>query len=274
MSGEDLPDTELFKPSDLSKTYAMNFETDTLEEREAKHQKLAFAVKYDEMVRGLFRKMDSDSLTLAHATVGILGELGELLDTLKKTWAYGKPLDRNNIIEELGDIAFYLHAYEQTIFRVSSGVVKSLAEHYEDLARPVQLTLDLPELFAVMKALNAVNKATFNSYEMMRLCLAATRAASTLDVCSGNAADPSFASKTMALQVYADPADVNRETHNVKAKKAYLTLVTSLSYLMLALEVEPKTIYEANMAKLSKRYPSGAFSEADAIARADKEPSQ
>jgi len=42
-----------------------------------------------------------------HAAIGISGEAGEILDTVKKSLIYGKVLDRNNIIEELGDLEWY-----------------------------------------------------------------------------------------------------------------------------------------------------------------------
>lgn len=40
--------------------------------------------------------------------LGVAGEVGELVDVLKKHVMYGKPLDREHVIEELGDIEFYL----------------------------------------------------------------------------------------------------------------------------------------------------------------------
>lgn len=43
-----------------------------------------------------------------HMAVGISGEAGELLDAVKKSAIYGKPLDRANVIEELGDLEFYM----------------------------------------------------------------------------------------------------------------------------------------------------------------------
>jgi NTP pyrophosphatase (non-canonical NTP hydrolase) len=45
---------------------------------------------------------------LMHAAVGVAGEAGEILDAVKKVWVYNKPLDRENLVEELGDIEFYL----------------------------------------------------------------------------------------------------------------------------------------------------------------------
>lgn len=45
-----------------------------------------------------------------HAAIGAAGEAGELLDAVKKAWVYGKPLDTQNIYEELGDMLFYIQA--------------------------------------------------------------------------------------------------------------------------------------------------------------------
>jgi len=45
---------------------------------------------------------------LLHAAVGLAGESGELLDTVKKTVFYGKPLDKVNIKEEIGDAMWYM----------------------------------------------------------------------------------------------------------------------------------------------------------------------
>ena len=45
---------------------------------------------------------------LLHMAVGVCGEAGELIDAIKKHVVYGKPLDFENVIEEIGDIEFYL----------------------------------------------------------------------------------------------------------------------------------------------------------------------
>ena len=43
-----------------------------------------------------------------HAAIGISGEAGELIDAVKKSAMYGKPLDVENVKEELGDICWYM----------------------------------------------------------------------------------------------------------------------------------------------------------------------
>ena len=48
-----------------------------------------------------------------HMAVGIAGESGELLDAVKKAAIYCKPIDRDNVIEELGDLEFYMEGLRQ-----------------------------------------------------------------------------------------------------------------------------------------------------------------
>lgn len=52
---------------------------------------------------------------LIHASMGISGEAGELLDAIKKHVIYDKELDVANVIEELGDLEFYMEQIRQRI---------------------------------------------------------------------------------------------------------------------------------------------------------------
>lgn len=77
-------------------------------------------INYTDMVRSLAKPGDDivQSLTpeMAHAlhmAIGIAGESGELLDAIKKASIYCKPLDRDNVIEELGDLEFYMEGLRQ-----------------------------------------------------------------------------------------------------------------------------------------------------------------
>lgn len=70
---------------------------------------------YGEFVHNLVKEMGSSTQNILHAAVGISGEAGELLDAVKKHWAYDKPLDRANVIEELGDLEFYTAALRMLI---------------------------------------------------------------------------------------------------------------------------------------------------------------
>jgi NTP pyrophosphatase (non-canonical NTP hydrolase) len=72
----------------------------------------------------------ADSLTgeeanLWHLATGVAGEAGELLDAVKKSVIYRKPLDRENVIEELGDIEFYLEGIRQALGLYRSDVINA-----------------------------------------------------------------------------------------------------------------------------------------------------
>ncbi len=45
---------------------------------------------------------------LIHAAFGIAGEAGEIVDAAKKHVFYGKPLDYENMREEIGDVMWYV----------------------------------------------------------------------------------------------------------------------------------------------------------------------
>jgi NTP pyrophosphatase (non-canonical NTP hydrolase) len=52
--------------------------------------------------------MDPRDAHLTHMAMGVAGEAGELLDAVKKSVIYRKPLDRENVLEECGDILFFV----------------------------------------------------------------------------------------------------------------------------------------------------------------------
>ena len=64
-------------------------------------------VRYDKFVDGLF-KPGTYAEEHMHAALGVCGEAGELADAIKKQIVYNKPIDRDNIVEEIGDLFFYV----------------------------------------------------------------------------------------------------------------------------------------------------------------------
>jgi NTP pyrophosphatase (non-canonical NTP hydrolase) len=45
---------------------------------------------------------------LLHASLGLSTEVGEINDTIKKCCIYNQPLDTDNILEEIGDLLWYV----------------------------------------------------------------------------------------------------------------------------------------------------------------------
>ncbi len=66
-------------------------------------------IRYDQFVAKLLKPLPEVG-NAAHIAMGLAGEVGELCDAIKKEYVYKKPRDINHIIEELGDIEFYLQA--------------------------------------------------------------------------------------------------------------------------------------------------------------------
>jgi len=100
-------------------------------------------VVYCEMVKNLAKPgqdivatMSPYRAHLVHMVLGICGEAGELLDSVKKSVIYNKPIDITNIIEELGDIEFYMEGLRQALdvsrdFTLDRNIEK-LQQRYKD----------------------------------------------------------------------------------------------------------------------------------------------
>jgi len=73
---------------------------------------VAAHVKDGEDIRVAIRAIDCHYL---HMLIGLSGEVGELQGAFKKHVMYDKPLDLANVIEELGDIEFYLEGLRQSL---------------------------------------------------------------------------------------------------------------------------------------------------------------
>jgi NTP pyrophosphatase (non-canonical NTP hydrolase) len=56
----------------------------------------------------IIRQLTPQQAHLLHMAVGVSGEAGELLDAIKKHCVYQKQINMENVMEEAGDILFYL----------------------------------------------------------------------------------------------------------------------------------------------------------------------
>lgn len=78
--------------------------------------------QHAELVRALAKsgaqikeEMTPSDAHLLHMSMGVAGEAGEILDVLKKSIIYRKPLDRDHLKEELGDIEFFLQGIREEL---------------------------------------------------------------------------------------------------------------------------------------------------------------
>lgn len=73
---------------------------------------------------------------LMNGALGLCGESGEVADIIKKTVFQGHTLDAEHIVEELGDVAWYIaitaHALGYTLEEVLQKNVNKLRKRYPD----------------------------------------------------------------------------------------------------------------------------------------------
>ena len=73
---------------------------------------------------------------LLNGAMGLCGESGEVIDLLKKHLHHGHPLDRENMLKELGDVAWYLaetaYALDYDLETVLQKNIEKLKERYPE----------------------------------------------------------------------------------------------------------------------------------------------
>lgn len=62
---------------------------------------------YQQQAMRTLKMLDTEDKNDQHMLLGMMGELGELADTFKRTLAYDAKFDVVNVKEELGDLLWY-----------------------------------------------------------------------------------------------------------------------------------------------------------------------
>lgn len=66
-------------------------------------------MKIEEYSKLAIRTANLENSPLVHAAMGIGGEAGEVVDVVKKMAFYGKTGSEQHLLEELGDLAWYMN---------------------------------------------------------------------------------------------------------------------------------------------------------------------
>lgn len=93
----------------------------------------------------VFTQTNGVTPRIEHAAMGLVTESAELTDAIKKAKIYGKQLDRVNLVEEAGDIMWYLAV-----------LADELGVSFEDMWNKniAKLTKRYPEKYTHDNALN------------------------------------------------------------------------------------------------------------------------
>ena|SRR3989344_7410112 len=68
-----------------------------------------------EITKYPFKKTGEVTPRIEHAIDGLVTEAGELMEAIKKVKFYGAKLDKVNLVEELGDIMWYLAIFSNEL---------------------------------------------------------------------------------------------------------------------------------------------------------------
>lgn len=63
----------------------------------------------------ILSELTPEEAHLIHMAMCIAGEAGEIIDAVKRQAIYRKPLDVENLKEELGDLEFYIEGLRQAV---------------------------------------------------------------------------------------------------------------------------------------------------------------
>ena len=101
--------------------------------------------EYQSLAMTTLNKDLNKDQVLLNGAMGLCGESGEVIDLLKKHLSQGHPLNKEKMIEEIGDVAWYLaevaYALDVDLETILSKNIQKLKERY-------------PEGFSAEKSLN------------------------------------------------------------------------------------------------------------------------
>jgi NTP pyrophosphatase (non-canonical NTP hydrolase) len=105
----------------------------------------------------LERIQQNDIIRMLHAAIGLQTEVGEIQDALKKHIFYGKPLDKVNLIEEMGDLFWYLAILADTLgvsfeHIMQINIAKLKARYGENFTSDKALNRDLNKEYQVLSS--------------------------------------------------------------------------------------------------------------------------
>lgn len=92
--------------------------------------------EYQKLAMTTLNPVLSQKDVLINGVMGLCGESGEAIDIVKKHLAQGHPLDKEALVKELGDIAWYLaetaYALNVSLDDVFTGNIEKLRARYPD----------------------------------------------------------------------------------------------------------------------------------------------
>lgn len=99
-------------------------------------------IEYAPLALRTCKPMDRD-LQIKHAQIGMVTEIGEFADMIKRHVIYGKPLDAVNAKEEIGDYCWYLNLFCDQLYIHPRAVTEFFSTSIEKNGMVDQSLLDV-----------------------------------------------------------------------------------------------------------------------------------
>lgn len=183
---------------------------------------------YQKAVERTFNRQNNE-YDIINASMGLLGEIGELTNIFKKVYFHGHPENMSEVVDELGDIMWYYCALANT-FNLSLEKMLSRSVPSAPLSVSLLDKKDSTRVFSMISRINGV----------------ATQLCSAL--------------------VFGPVVEQFRP--DIEITLLFLALLDGLHFLIKSLDLDLETICSANQRKLKTRYPNG-FTTEDSIERVD-----
>ena len=183
---------------------------------------------YQKAVERTFNRRN-DKCDIINASMGLLGEIGELTNIFKKVYFHGHPENMSEVIDELGDIMWYYCALANT-FNLSLGKMLSRSIPPDHFSVSLTDKKDSARVFSMISYTNGI----------------------ATQLCS-----------TLVSSPITEQGEIESE-----ATLLFLALLDGLHLLIESLNLDLETICSANQRKLETRYPNG-FTTEDSIERVD-----
>lgn len=199
-------------------------------------------VDYQKLAMRTAKAMETVKLDLLHGGLGMQSEAGELVTMTKAHVFYGKPFDRANAIEEMGDIMWFAALTAASLGDDLGNIMATDSVSMQSFQTHPAHGVTSPSLGSM------ANNFLFLTCEMARH--------------TGEALTAIYPSVFGNLELKKN--NVRHSIHNTIRAVARGALV-------LTIDLDAIAIYNIN--KLSKRYPE-KYSDVAALARADKQGEQ
>lgn len=105
-------------------------------------------MKYRDLILHTKNNNLSERDQLCNAAMGLAGESGEVLDCLKKHLFHGHPLDKDKVLNELGDVRYYL----EWMLSLLSSDIKTIEEK-----NTAKLMVRYPQGFSTQSSIRRVD---------------------------------------------------------------------------------------------------------------------